>query len=284
MTSTTRSEKTVDLAGLAGTDLGSYTVAYDERDAILHALAVGAPADDLTLVYERDLRPLPTLLLGLGLWAVEGTGRLGAYDPTRSLHASQTLQVHHPLAPAARVEMRGRVAAVWDKGNSAVVEIEVSSDHATATYGIIVPGAGGFGGERGPSARRPELDDPPEGETTYRTAPTLAALYRLTGDRHPIHIDPQVAAAGGLDRPILHGLCTLAIAVREAAVTLDAHPADLRSLDARFTAPVLPGDELTTRLWTRPEGCAFVTTVADRPVVIGSGLRYTPWTGESTDG
>jgi acyl dehydratase len=230
------------LADIAGADLGEHVASYGPRDVILYALAVGAPPDRLDLVYERDLRAPSTLAASLGLWAVEAAGGLGAYDRRNSLHAAQRLRIHRPLEPEGRLGMCGRIDRVWDKGKAAVVEVEVECDAFAATYSIFLPGLGGWGGERGPSTRPPELA--PIWHRRYETAPDQAALYRLTGDLHPIHIDPAVAAANGFDSPILHGLCTLGIAAREAADAVGAHPADLRELEARLAAPVLPGDAL----------------------------------------
>ncbi len=230
------------LADLAGHDLGEHAVAYTARDAILYALAVGAPPERLDLVYERDLRVLPTLAAALGLWAVEAAGALGAYDPQRSLHAAQRLRIHRPLGAEERIATVARIAAVWDKGRAAVVEIEVESDAFAAGYSIFLPGLGGWGGERGPSRTGGELAA--TWRSRYATTRGQAALYRLTGDAHPIHIDPEVAARNGFDRPILHGLCTLGIAVRELADAVGAHPAELRELECRLSAPVLPGDAI----------------------------------------
>lgn len=258
------------LAELAGQSLGESTVRYRDTDTMLYALAVGAAPEDLDLVYERDLRALPTMACGFGLWAVEATGRLGAYDPHRSLHASQTLVVHQPLPVAGEIVMSAQVEAAWDKGEgkASVVEIEVTSDYFTAGYSIFVPGTGGWGGERGPSSPRgeaPAYISFGEVETTT----SQAVLYRLTGDRHPIHIDPAVARANGFDRPILHGLCTLGAAAREAAVLSDAHPADLTRLEARLAAPVLPGDTVRVGVTaTDREGhVSFGASVEDSAVI-----------------
>lgn len=261
------------LGQLAGTDLGTHVASYDETAAILYALAVGAAATDLDLVYERDLRVLPTYACALGLWAVEAAGRLGAYDPTRSLHASQRLVVHGPMPASGSLEMAGRIAAVYDKGKAAVVEIEVTSSVFSATYNIFLPGLGGFGGERGPSAPPADPIELVE-ETTFVTSPDLAALYRLTGDRHPVHIDPDVAAAGGFERPILHGLCTLGIAARIVADQVGVHPADLTALDVRLAAPVLPGDTIVMASGTRDGHVAFEARVGDTVVLSGGKARF----------
>jgi acyl dehydratase len=261
MSNTTRT-----LADLAGADLGTHTASYDDTAAILYALTVGAPEDRLDLVYERDLRVLPTYACALGLWAVEAAGRLGAYDPTRSLHASQRLMSNGPLPTAGQFEMSGRVSAVLDKGKAALVQIEVSSQEFLATYDIFLPGMGGFGGDRGAST---PAGEPAEYDHTssYLTSRNLAALYRLTGDRHPVHIDPDVAAANGFERPILHGLCTLGIATRIVSDQIGAHPADLTELSVRLAAPVLPGDEIEVRSGTRDGVVHFEARVGQTTVL-----------------
>ena len=234
------------VASLKGYDLGSRVVSYDESDAILYALCVGAQPGQLPLVYERDLHVLPTFGLGLGLWAVEEAGELGAYDRLKSLHAAQQLTVHAPFPHSGKIEMRAHVTDVWDKGSAATVDIAVECEQFTATYAIHLPGSGGWGGERAPSTPRVDLEDAPFRADTYIAA-NLPALYRLTGDLHPVHIDPEVSSGYGFERPILHGLCTLGIAARTVAEAAGAQPWELRELRARFAAPVLPDATLTVR-------------------------------------
>ena len=260
---------TMTLPELTGTDLGEHTLTYQDTDAILYALSVGAAATDLDLVYERDLRTLPTYACALGLWAVEAAGRLGAYDPARSLHVSQRLVMHQGLPASAEVQMHGQVTAVWDKGKAALVEVEVTSTSFTAQYGIFLPGLGGFGGERGPSAASAEPIEM-DHHSTFDTDHNLAALYRLTGDRHPLHIDPDVASSNGFDRPILHGLCTLGIAARTVAGQMGFHPADLTRLEARLAAPVLPGDVVEIASGQADDGVRFEVRSGDT-VVISAG-------------
>ncbi|MCF8570391.1 enoyl-CoA hydratase [Gordonia sp. HY002] len=257
------------LAELSGTDLGTHTASYDDRDCILYALAVGAKPTELDLVYERDLRVLPTYACAIGLWAVEAAGRLGAYDPTRSLHASQALTVHRPLPASGKLPMTGRIGAVYDKGKASMVEVVVESEWFSATYSIFLPGTGGWGGDRGPSSSGGDWPEPTR-TSEFVTDTDLAALYRLTGDRHPIHIDPDVARANSFDRPILHGLCTVGIAARVAAEQTGAHPAELRSLNARLAAPVLPGDTLIVRS-DDVDGVVYFDTVVGETAVLLSG-------------
>ncbi|MFC5427449.1 MaoC/PaaZ C-terminal domain-containing protein [Paraburkholderia denitrificans] len=242
---------------------------YDANKVILYALAVGATASDLDLVYERDLRVLPTFGCALGLWAVESAGRLGAYDPRSSLHVAQKIQVHQPLPASGSIEMHGRIANVFDKGKAALVEVEVTSGFFTATYTIFLPKMGGWGGDRGPSTTS-TTDVAFTYATETGTTPELAALYRLTGDLHPVHIDPEVASTNGFPRPILHGLCTLGISARIVARQHDIHPAELRYLEARLTSPVLPGDSLTVESGTHNDGIYF-QTLSKGTVVLGNG-------------
>jgi acyl dehydratase len=261
----------VHLNELTGYDLGSKVATYTARDAILYALAVGAPATQLDLVYERDLRVLPSYACVLGLWAVEAAGALRAYDRERSLHASQTLTMRRPLPREGRIDMHGKVNAVWDKGKATIVEIAVEAEVFTADYTVFLPGIGNWGGAPGPATAAVGTGSAfTLSCAAYSTSPEQAALYRLTGDLHPIHIDPIVAKANGFDRPILHGLCTLGIAARLIAGAAGAHPCDLKSLSARLSAPVMPGETIAVSAQGAKDALSFEATSAER-VVLKSG-------------
>ncbi|MFD7718817.1 MaoC/PaaZ C-terminal domain-containing protein [Streptomyces sp. NPDC059814] len=277
-----------------GRELGTRTVSFTARDAILYALAVGAPADRLDLVYEERLRVLPTFALTLAQWAPDALGALGAFDVTTAVHGSQHLLVKRPLEASGELTTTARVARVRDKGSAAVFDVEVSCAYFTATWSVFAPGAGGFGGERGPSApRRP--DRPACHTRTVVTYSRQAALYRLLGDRHAMHIDPAAAKAAGMPRPFLHGLCTLATSLLPLAGDLGAHPAGLVELEARFAAPVFPGDRLTVHGWDdaggeggvegRGAAVRFEVAAADgRTVLSGGRARFAtdPTTQEET--
>lgn len=264
----------MELKDLIGFDLGTQELTYDKRDSILYALAVGTATEQLDLVYERDLRALPTYACALGLWAVEAAGELGAYDRTRSLHASQKLVMHTPMPASGPIQSRGRVVNVWDKGKASIVEVEVSSDVFTATYSIFLPGIGGWGGERGASSAASHEPDY-NWSNSYQTDRDQATLYRLTGDLHPVHIDIETARANGFDRPILHGLCTLGIAAREIAAAANAHPADLAEIECKLAAPVLPGDSIEVMAGADPEGgLDFQATVGETVVLKGGRAKF----------
>ncbi|MEU8706900.1 MaoC/PaaZ C-terminal domain-containing protein [Streptomyces sp. NPDC048565] len=263
-----------------GRELGTRTASYTARDAILYALAVGAPADRLDLVHEERLRVLPTFALTLAQWAPDALGALGAFDITTAVHGSQRLLVHGPLETSGELTTSAHVSRVRDKGSAAVFDVEVTCERFTATWSIFAPGCGGFGGERGPAApRRP--DRPAEHTRTVATHSRQAALYRLLGDRHAMHIDPAAAKAAGMPRPFLHGLCTLAASLLPLAEELGVHPAGLVELDARFAAPVFPGDRLTLRGWDdgpRGGGAALFEASGDdgRPVLTGGHALFAP--------
>ena len=259
----------MNLTELPGTRLGTRTVKYQEEDAILYALAVGAAADDLDLVFERQLRVLPTYALPLGLWVADAVSELGAFVPAEALHGSQQLQVHRVLPPAGEVAVTGHVEKVWDTGRHAIIDVHADSDWFSAVYSVVALKRGGFGGPTPPRAAQP-----PEFSSagTMTVLPQAAALYRLTGDKHLIHIDPSAAVAAGFDRPILHGLATLGMTARHLAGTFGAHPADLRSLSARFAAPVFPGD----RLNAETSDGAFRVSAGDRMVLTGTVVYSGP--------
>ncbi|WP_226437825.1 MaoC/PaaZ C-terminal domain-containing protein [Rhodococcus yananensis] len=256
-----------------GVDLGTRTVRYDERDAILYALAVGAHATDLDLVLEDRLRVLPTFALTLAQWAPDELGGRGGFDTATALHGSQTLEVRSPLPRAGELRLSAHVGEVWDKGRAAVFEVVVECEHFVATWSLFAPGSGGFGGDRGPSApAAPE--GTPDLTATLVTSPDQAALYRLTGDRHHIHIDPEAAARIGQPRPIMHGLCTLAATTIPLARAAGAHPADLTSLSGRFAAPMFPGDSAEIRAWGTRSDLSFDVRSGDASVVSGAHVTF----------
>ncbi|SDD13712.1 MaoC/PaaZ C-terminal domain-containing protein [Rhodococcus tukisamuensis] len=242
-------ETVVENAGSwRGTDLGTRTVSYTERDAIIYALAVGAHATELDLVFEDRLRVLPTFALTLAQWAPDELGSRGAFDTKTALHGSQELRVLKPLPRSGEVTLTASVGEVWDKGAAAVFEVLVECEYFVATWSLFAPGSGGFGGERGPSKPAGPVGEP-NVAAELATWENQTALYRLLGDMHHIHIDPEAAARINQPRPIMHGLCTLAASTLPLARELGVHPADLVELSGRFAAPAFPGQTLPVRGW-----------------------------------
>lgn len=261
------------LTDAVGAELGTHTFSYDQDAVILYNLCVGASADQLELVYERDLQTIPTFACAMGLWAVQAAGGSEFYDPLRSLHAAQHLVLREPLPASGSIQMSGAITRVYDTGRAAIVVIEVAAKEFTATYEIYIPGAGGWGGKRSPE--RPAPGDAGERcASTVMVPSNLAALYRLTGDKHPVHIDPRAAGGLGLEKPILHGLCTLGIAVTEVASHARRHPTELTELHVRFSSPVVPGDELRVESVIDGDRASFEATVGSTTVLSRGEVRF----------
>jgi acyl dehydratase len=236
---------------------------YTAKDAMLYALGVGLgfdPTDrnQLEFVYEKNLKVLPTFAVVLaypGLWMRDlDTG----IDAIKVVHGEQGLTLHKPLSPAGAVVGKSRVAGVVDKGEGrgalVMVERRIYAKGsgeliATVTQTAFCRGDGGFGGPSGPTPKPHELPArAPDLVCDLPTSPQAALIYRLSADINPLHADPDVAKAAGFPKPILHGLATYGVAghaLLKAACGYD--PARLKSLNARFTAPVYPGETSVPR-------------------------------------
>jgi len=241
---------------------------WSSKDTMLYALGVGSrPAEDLDYIYEgRGPKVLPTYAVIPGGTALGGMMRAVEMRLEMLLHGEQSIELFRPLPPEASVEVSGRITEVWDKGKAAVLGVEsVARDadgdlfrtHAT----LFVRGAGGFGGERGPSAGDGDAvpDRAPDIVARLETRPEQGAIYRLSGDRNPIHIDPEFARMGGFDAPFMHGLCTYGIVGRAVLRELCADdPAAFRSFGGRFADRVQYGDTIVTKIWRTGDGEAIV--------------------------
>ena len=268
--------------------------AWDSKDAILYALGVGAgatdPLEELAFTTENTSevaqQVLPTMAVVLAVGGAGAFGSIGSFNPAMLVHGEQAITLHGPIPVKGEVETIGEITAIWDKGKGAVVEVTSTSvDTATGSplfssvMSAFIRGEGGFGGERGPSGPRHEAPDrAPDVEVTLQTRTDQALLYRLSGDRNPLHSDPAFAAFGGFDRPILHGLCTYGFTGRALLHALcDSDPARFQGMEGRFSSPVLPGEALTVRAWRTADGEAVYQTLGQGGrVVLDAGLlRHT---------
>jgi acyl dehydratase len=265
------------------------TQSFTPKDVILYALGIGAGADpldedDLRLVFEERLEVLPTYatILGYpGLWLRDpGTG----VDWQRMVHAEQSVEIHRPLPVSGSVTARTKVDGIIDKGKDRGALIYTSRDVRDAATGEVLASVratsfaradGGFGGPAGPQPTPHAIPDrDPDLVETVATLPQAALIYRLSGDFNPLHIDPAVAARAGFDRPILHGLCTYGATARVLTRAVsEGRPSRIRRIDARFTAPVFPGETLRVAIWRESSTtAAFTTSVIERDVVaLGNG-------------
>lgn len=256
----------------------SVTERYDEKRAILYALGVGADSSDLTLVYERRLKALPTMavvLAGDGNWMSDP--RTGITF-THVLHGEQKLEIHKPLAGQGVIVGKTSIDGLYDKGAKGAVLIvkrdlvdgENGEAVATIRSSAFLRADGGFGGKsEGQPAPHPVPDGAPDTAVELKTYADQALIYRLSGDYNPLHIDPAVANQAGFERPILHGLCSYGVAGRALIKSCCAgDPHRLRRLDVRFSAPVFPGETLVTEIWREAPGrAAFRVKVKERDVV-----------------
>jgi acyl dehydratase len=237
---------------------------------LLYHLAVGAGPDELGYVYERELRGvLPTFATVAGTLRDTGPPQVSMpgieIDLTRVVHGRQEIELHGPIPADGCEWATSRVAAVYDKGSAAVVVTETSTALFTSRISIFAKGEGGFGGDRGPSARVPVPDRAPDHEVLSPTDPRQALWYRLCGDRNPLHVDPAFAAAAGFPRPILHGLCTYGVVAKAAVdVALRGDVARVVAYSCRFSGVVFPGETLRTRIWREDGRLVLTATVADR--------------------
>ncbi|GAF45529.1 MaoC/PaaZ C-terminal domain-containing protein [Rhodococcus wratislaviensis] len=240
---------------------------WTESDVALYALAVGAghndPLLELDFTTENstgvETHVLPTFA---NLIIAGGVPAIGTYDPAGVVHAEQSFHLNHPLPPSGCARSTTTVTGIYDKGSAALVtwestavDVATDAELATVQTSIFIRGAGGFGGDRGPSPTSSMPEREPDMQVVTETRPEQALLYRLTGDRNPLHSDPEFAKRGGFSQPILHGMCTYGYTGRLLLHALCA--SDVRrfhSMTGRFTEPVLPGQDLTVHIWETATG------------------------------
>jgi acyl dehydratase len=254
---------------------------WTDRDTMLYALAVGMgqnplDRDELPFVYEKGLKVMPAFATVVAWGAGISPDRMGV-DRRRVLHGEEAVTFHGALPSSGEIIADSRVGAVYDKGEKGAVIVRetvlkdaVTSERvATITRTAFARTEGGFGGP----SQTPVPHEPPtrvpDCVLTFATRRDQALLYRLCGDRNPLHADPETAHAAGFEVPILHGLCTYGIccrAVLQAFCGFD--PQRLKSQAARFSAPVIPGDVITVNLWNDAGVVSFEAHVPARGVTV----------------
>ncbi len=259
---------------------------WDSKDALLYSIGVGAGTEELAFTTENTKdtpqQVLPTMAVVLGGGGVP-FDKIGTFNPALLLHGAQKIELFDLIPPDGEIESSGEIGAIWDKGKAASVElISESKNLATGkplfrtTITIFLRGEGGFGGERGPASTFELPDRKPDHEVRYETRIDQALTYRLSGDRNPLHSDPSFAKMGGFDRPILHGLCTYGFTGRALLHTLcGSDPGRFKSMEGRFSKPVMPGDELNISIWVEGDRTLFQTKNQDGDVVFDQGVLTT---------
>ena len=269
-----------------GTTGDPMDMTWTSKDCLLYAVGIGAGTDDLAFTTENtngvQQVVFPTFPVVIGWGRGSAMGNIGSFNPALLVHGQQSVTLHRPIPVEGTATLQSEITAMYDKGKAAVV---VSSTSAamngeplyTNTSSVFIRGEGGWGGDRGPSGpQNVPPDRAPDHQVTYQTSPDQALVYRLSGDRNPLHSDPSFAAMGGFDRPILHGLCTYGFTGRGLLAGLcDNDPNRFAHMEGRFTSPVFPGEALTVSMWAVGGGEAVFTTSVDDRLVIDQGLvRY----------
>ena len=269
---------TIDAQRVCGAEVDCGSGAWATDDVILYHLAVGAgvpPTDpnELEYTYERGMKVLPSFgvvpvsgFMGKAL-AVPGLD----FNVAMLLHGEHDLHVRRTLPGEAAVETTSRIAAVYDKGTAAVVvvEFETRADGDALMvnrFSLFLRGEGGFGGEPAPPPQHERPRRSPDLQVESSTLPQQGLLYRLCGDKHPLHADPRYAAKGGFERPILHGLCTYGV-VCKAVVdhVLGGDTTKVSRYQARFAGVVYPGETIVTSMWSEEDKVVVEASVKERP-------------------
>lgn len=253
---------------LVGTRFEPLTTSWRSRDTMLYALGVGAkPATELDFLYEgRGPLVLPTYAVIPALMTMGNLRQAVKLKLSRLLHGEQSIELLRPLPAKADITLHSHISEVWDKGKSAVICVSAEAEDENGPLfrsrsSLYYIGGGGFGGEPGPSAKN--KNQPPERAPDLvieqQTQEEQGALYRLSGDRVPLHIDPEFAQQAGYERPFMHGLCTYGFVGRAALSALcDNKPENFKSMTGRFAERVEFCDTIITKIWKTAAGEAIV--------------------------
>ncbi len=260
-------------------------ISWTSKQSLLYSLGIGAGVADPT-GFELEFttensdginqRSFPTqgVVMGGG-----GTPDFGSFNPVFLLHAEQSITCHREIPAEGTGIATGKIGPIWDKGKAALVYLETDVTDSdgkplwSTSAGLFLGGEGGWGGDRGPSADWAAPDRGADHVVSYATRADQALLYRLNGDRNPLHSDPTFASAAGFDKPILHGLCTYGFTGRALLhATCGSDPGRFGGMGGRFKSPVMPGEVLDVHVWEVDDATVlFQTRVGDR-VVFDSGV------------
>ena len=283
----------IDLDVALGAELEPVEFSWSSSDVQLYHLALGAGADPIDvreLRYLTDGTPqvLPTFSSVAASFHMTEPPRVSfpgiEIELSRVLHASEAVTVPGPLPPSGTARATTRITDVWDKGKAAVIlnETTVADPDGTVLWrtkrSIFARGEGGFGGERGPSTAVSAPDRAPDVEIDIPVLPQQALLYRMCGDRNPLHSDPGFASAAGFPRPILHGLCTYGMTCKALVdKLLDGDASAVGSYGGRFAGVVFPGETIRASVWRDDGRYAGVVTVPSRDnLTVLSDVELTP--------
>jgi len=253
----------IDVDKVLGAELAPFTSEWDESRIILYHLGVGAgnpPTDpgELAYTYEAGLKVLPSFATVPPFQGMMAVSQVEGLDVNLALllHGEHEIELPGPIPTSAGASHEGRVTGLYDKQKAAVLVVEVTTTDSSGRIlfvnrgSLFLRGEGGFGGDKGPSSPPGPPERKPDHIVESPTLPQQALLYRLNGDRNPLHADPAFAALGGFDRPILHGLATYGIACKAVVdAALGGDVTKVSRYRARFAGVVFPGETIVTRMW-----------------------------------
>jgi acyl dehydratase len=237
---------------------------YTKDQVILYHLGLGAgvPATDpkeLEYTYEKNLKVLPSFAVIPSFGSMVGINNVPGlqFNFAMLLHGEQEVILHRPLPVEARLATSAHIPEIYDKGKAALVILETAAkDEAsgqplwTNRYSMFIRGEGGFGGDSGPKVGNAAPERAPDGVVERKTLPQQALIYRLSGDKNPLHADPEFAKLGGFDTPILHGLCSYGIACKAIVdQVLGGDVARVARYQARFAGVAFPGETYRIAYW-----------------------------------
>ncbi|SAM08063.1 hypothetical protein [Absidia glauca] len=266
-------------------DFEELAFSYEERDVILYALGVGCKRQDLKWVYENDtdFGALPTFGVipsFLSMNSVPFGDVVPNFNPMMLLHGEQFLELKKPIPTCGTLTSKARVVDILDKGKGATVVVGVTTKDESGDivfeneFTLFIRGSGGFGGEKkgadrgAATATNAPPNRKPDAVVTEKTHEDQAALYRLSGDYNPLHIDPDMSAMGGFETPILHGLASFGISGKHVLKTFgDNDAASFKNIKVRFAKHVFPGETLETQMWKEGNKVIFQTRVVERDVI-----------------
>jgi acyl dehydratase len=283
----------IDLDVALGSELPAAEFSWTSNDVQLYHLGLGAgsdPMDPRELRYLIDDTPQVLPTFGNVAQTFHETKAPSVHFPgidielSKVLHASEAVIVPGPIPATGTGIAVTRFTDIWDKGKAAVIwsETTVKAPDGTLLWtqkrSIFARGEGGFGGERGPSTSSEPPQRAPDFELDVPTTPQQALLYRMCGDRNPLHSDPGFAAAMGFDKPILHGLCTYGMTAKAMTdLLLDGDASRVSSYGGRFAGVVFPGETLRLSVWKDGDGfAAYVTAPSRDEAVVLSGVELLP--------
>ncbi|MEN3222151.1 MaoC/PaaZ C-terminal domain-containing protein [Mycolicibacterium porcinum] len=283
----------IDLDKALGAELEPIEFSWTSSDIQLYHLGLGAGADpmdprELRYLVDETPQVLPTFGNVAASFHMTEPPKVQFpgidIELSKVLHASEAVSAPGPIPTSGTAKSVQRFTEIWDKGKAAVIvsESTVTDESGkvlwTTKRSIFARGEGGFGGERGPASSAELPDRAPDIEIALPTLPQQALLYRLCGDRNPLHSDPAFAAAAGFERPILHGLCTYGIGCKAIVDNLlDGDVSQVASYGARFAGVVIPGETLQANIWKQDGKFIGVLTAPSRDnAVVLSGVELVP--------